>query len=163
MEVSIQRPRQNITDGTILVRRGTEFPPGLEVETTGYCHDWEVVKDSDNIDGRLRSFGWNLFFIADAVKSTCLGVGGASLSNGVNRLLKQTRRLNVNSLLVTHIASKSFLGIHYQVLLAHPCHIQQGCFLQDADTRKEDISKRALKLIPAHSLAVPGVKAAETN
>ncbi len=147
----------------ILVRRGTEFPPGLDVETTEYCHDWEVVKDSDNIDGRLRPFGWNLFFIADAVRSTCFGVGDASLRKGVDRLLKQIRRLNLNSLRVTNIASKDFMGIHYQVLLAHPCHIQQGCFLQAADTRKENISQRALKLTPAHSLAVPGVKATETN
>ena len=159
----MQRPRQNITDGMVLVRRGTEFPPGLEVETTEYCHDWEVVKNSDNIDGRLRSFGWNLFFIADAVKSTCFGVGDASLRRSVNRLLKQIQRLNLNSLRVTDVVSKDFLGIHYQVLLAHPCQIQQGCFLQDADTRKKDISQRALKLTPAHSLAVPGVKATETN
>ena len=159
----MQRPRQNITEGTILVRRGTEFPPGLEVETTEYGHDWEVVEDSDNIDGRLRSCGWNLFFIADAVKSTCFGVGDTSLRKGVNRLLKQIRRLNLNSLRVTDIASRDFLGIHYLVLLAHPCHIQQGCFLLSADTRKENMRQRALKLTPAHSLAVPGVKATETN
>src|SRR5512146_563404 len=159
----MQRPRQSIATGMTLVRRGTEFPPGLQVETTEYCHDWEVIESSDNIGARLRSSGWNLFFIASAVKSTCLGVGDANLRKGVNRLLKQIRILNVNSLRVTQIASKSFLGIHYHVLLAHPCHIQQGCFLQAADARKENISQRALKLAPAHSLAVPGVKATETN
>lgn len=159
----MQRPRQNIAAGTVLVRRGTEFPLGLQVETTQYCPDWEVIEGSDSIDARLRSSGWNLFFIADAVKSTCLGVGDASLRKGVNRLLKQIRMLNLNSLRVTHIASKDFLGIRYRVLLAHPCHIQQGCYLQDAVTRKENISERALKLTSAHKLAVPGVKATETN
>ena len=159
----MQRPRQNITDGTILVRRGTEFPQGLEIEASEYCHDWDVVEGSDNLDGRLRSLGWNLFFIADTLKSICMGAGDASLRKGVNRLLKQIRRLNLNSLRVTHIASKTFLGIRYQVLLAHPCHIQQGCFLQAAETRKENIRRRALKLTPAHSSGVPGVKATETN
>lgn len=159
----MQRPRQTIAAGTILVRRGTEFPPGLQVETTEYCHDWEVIAIGDNIDARLRSSGWNLFFIAGAVKATSLGVGDASLRKGVNLLLKQIRMLNLNSLQVTHIASKDFLGIHYQVVLAHPCHIQQGCFLQATNTRKENISQRALKLTLAHSSAVPGVKATETN
>jgi hypothetical protein len=163
LEANMQRPRQNIAVGTVLVRRGTEFPLGLQVETTQYCHDWEVIEESDSIDARLRSSGWNLFFIAAAVKSTCLGVGDANLRKGVNRLLKQIRRLDLNSLRVTHIASKDFLGIHYRVLLAHPCHIQQGCFLQAADTRKENISKRALKLTPAHSLAAPSLKVTETN
>jgi hypothetical protein len=157
----MQRPRQNITDGTILFRTGTEFPPGFEIETTEYSHDWEVVTDS-NIDERLRLFGWNLFFIADAVKTTCLVVGDASLRRGLNRLLKQIRPLNMNSLRVTNVASKDFMGFHYQVILAHPCHIQQGCFLQNADTRKENISQHALKLTPAHSL-VPSVKVAETK
>ena len=160
----MQRPRQTIAVGMTLVRRGTEFPPGLQVQTTEYCHDWEVIVGvGDSIDARLRSSGWNLFFIADAVKSTCLGVGDASLRKGLNRLLKQIRTLNLNSLRVTHTASKDFLGIHYQVVLAHPCHIQKGCFLQAANTRKENISQRALKLTLAHSSAVPGGTATETN
>jgi hypothetical protein len=84
----MQRPRQNIAAGTTLVRRGTEFPLDFQVETTEYSHDWEVIEASDNIDARLRSSGWNLFFIADSLKSTCFRVGDASLCKGVNRLLQ---------------------------------------------------------------------------
>jgi len=159
----MQRPRQNVIAGTILIRRGTELPPGLRIETTEYSDGWEVIDDSDNLDELLCACGWNLFFIAGALRSISFGTGAVSLRKGVSRLLKQIRPLNLNSLSVTHIASKTFLGIRYQVLFAHPCHIQQSCFLADAEARKNSISQLAIKLTSAHLLAVPGVKVAETK
>ena len=160
----MQRPQARITVGTVLVRSGTEFPLGVHIETTSYSHDWEAVDDSGNLDARLHTSGWNLFFIAGSLRATCLGVSDTSLRKGISRLIKQIQRLDLNSIRVTHIVSKKFLGIPYRILIAHPCHVQQGCFLPVADKRKERISQRAsLKLIPAHGLAVPSVKATETN
>ena len=159
----MQRPQVGISEGALLLRSGTDLPLGVQVLTTSYSHEWKMVEGKDDLDSRFHTAGWNLLFIANTLRATCVGISDTSLRRGLNRLLKQIRALNLNSLRVTHIVSKKFLGIAYTSLIAHPCHIQQGCFLQDADTRKEDISKRALKLAPAHSLAVPGIKAAETN
>lgn len=155
--------RQNVIAGTILIRRGTELPPGLHVKTTEYSQDWEVVDDSDNLDVLLRGAGWNLFFIAGALRSISLGTGEPSMRKGVNRLLKQIRPLNLNSMRVTHIASKTFLGIRYQVLFAHPSHIQQSRFLVRTEAQKNSTSRLAIKLTPAQFLSVPGVTVTETN
>ena len=159
----MKQSRQNVIAGTILIRRGTELPPGLHVKTTEYCRDWEAVDDSDNLDALLRGAGWNLFFIAGALRSISLGTGELSMRKGVSRLLKQIRPLNLNSMRVTHIASKTFLGIRYQVLFAHPSHIQQGRVLAATEERKNSISQLAIKLTPSQLLAVPGVKVSETN
>lgn len=159
----MQRPQIRIGEGAVLIRNGTELPPGAHVLTTSFSRDWKMVQGKDDLDDRLHTSGWNLLFIANTLRATCLGAGDTSLRKGLNRLLKQVRALNLNSLRVTHIVSKKILGITYQSLIAHPCHIQQGCFLQSADKRKESINQRAFKLTPGHALVVSEVKATETN
>jgi hypothetical protein len=155
LEADMKRPRQNVIAGTILIRKGTELPSGLHVETTEYSHDWEAVDDSDNLDVLLRRAGWNLFFIAGALRSISLGTGELSMRKGVSRLLKQIRPLYLNSMRVTHIANKTFLGIRYQVLFAHPSHIQQSRFLAATEARKNSISQLTIQLTPSQLLAVP--------
>jgi len=162
-EAEMQRPQQNIIAGTILVRRSTELPAGLHVATTGYVRDWEIVDNGDGLEALLLRSGWNLFFIAGALRSMSLGTGDRSTRKGVSRLLAQIRPLSLNSMKVTHIASKTFLGIPYQVLLAHPCHIQQGCVLASKEARKNSLSQPAMKLTPALLPSVPSIKVTETS
>jgi hypothetical protein len=121
-----------------------------------------VISKSD-LDSRLSKHGWNLFFIATTLRTTCLGASVASLHKGLNRLLNQTSDLALNSLRVTQMASKKFMGINYQVLIAHPCHLQQGCFLETLGQRKEDKTERAHQSPPAQALAGPHAPAIETN
>jgi hypothetical protein len=159
----MQRPQVGISEGALLILSGTDLPSGAKVLTTSYSHEWRMVEGKDDLDRRLHAAGWSLLFIANTLKASCLGVNDASLRKGINRLLKQIRALNLNSLRVTHIVSKKFIGIAYTSLIAHPCHIQQGCFLQAADKRKELINQRALKTTSAHALIVSDIKATGTN
>lgn len=159
----MQRPQASVSTGTVLIRKGSEIPSGVFFDTVPYSHDWELIAESRNIDARLCASGWNLFFIANTLRVTSLDFGDTSLRKGVNRLLKQVRELHLNSLRVTHIVSKTFLGIPYIVLIAHPCHLQRSCFLHALDRRKESIIRLDLQLAPAHTLAVPSVKATETT
>jgi hypothetical protein len=163
VEASMQRPQVGISEGALLLRSGTDLPLGVQVLTTSYSHEWKMVEGKDDLDSRFHTAGWNLLFIANTLRATCVGISDTSLRRGLNRLLKQIRALNLNSLRVTHIVSKKFLGIAYTSLIAHPCHIQQGCFLQAADKRKESINQRALNITSAHALIVSDVKATGTN
>lgn len=159
----MQRPQVCISEGTLLIRSGTDLLLPAEVETTPYSHDWKMVIGKSDLDTRLSNHGWNLFFIATTLRTTCLGASVASLHKGLNRLLNQTSDLALNSLRVTQVASKKFLGINYQVLIAHPCHLQQGCFLETLARRKANNTERAQQSPTAQALAGSRVPAIETN
>src|SRR5512146_3270489 len=84
-EATMQRPRHNLVAGTILIRRGTALPPEAKFEISDFCRNWDVVGESDQVDGRLRTSGWNLFFIASSLKSFSLGSSDDGLRKAVRR------------------------------------------------------------------------------
>lgn len=137
----MQRPRHNPVVGTILIRRGTALPPEPNFETCDFCRDWDVVGDSDHVDARLRPSGWNLFFIANSLRSFSFGSSDGGLRKAVRRLVRLVEPLSLNCLQITHIANRRLLGIPYRVVFAHPCHIQKSCFLPNAETRRNSIAQ----------------------
>lgn len=158
----MQRPRHNLVLGTILIRRGTALPSELNFATNEFCRNWDVIGESDRVDGRLRASGWNLFFIASSLKSFSLGSSDDGLRKAVRRLVRLVEPLSLNCLQITHIANRQLLGIPYRVVFAHPCHIQKSCFLPNADTRRNSIAQseidartmrlpNSIRVTPAHA------------
>ncbi len=158
----MQRPRHNLVAGTILIRRGTALPPEAKFEISDFCRNWDVVGESDQVDGRLRVSGWNLFFIASSLRSFCFGSSDDGLRKAVRRLVRLVEPLSLNCLQITHIANRELLGIPYRVVFAHPCHIQKSCFLPNAETRRNFIAQseidsrtmrlpNSIRITPAHA------------
>ena len=161
-EATMQRPRHNLVVGTILIRRGTALPPEPSFETCHFCRDWDVVGDSNHVDARLRASGWNLFFIANSLRSFSFGSSDGGLRKAVRRLVRIVEPLSLNCLQITHIANRRLLGIPYRVVSAHPCHIQKSCFLPNAETRRNSIAQgdtdaktvglpSSIRVSPAHA------------
>jgi hypothetical protein len=98
-----------------------------------------VVKALDGfaLDRRIRAAGWNFFFIASEMKVICFGALGAKkIQHALNRILGKVSQQHFNSLEVTGIVAKRFLGLPYAIVSAHSRHVQQSCYLDRAEVRR---------------------------
>jgi hypothetical protein len=114
--------------GTVLTRTGTNLPAGLQVETKGYLPGWEMVTDSDGsgLDAKIRKTGWSFFFLAATLHTTVWGSWNeATLRKALNRVVNQLKRSRFNSLEITAIAGKRFLGLPYLQLSANSRQMQE--------------------------------------
>jgi hypothetical protein len=125
--------------GTILMKEWPGMPElfGLEIEPC--LGDWSLVKVLDGfaLDRKIHAAGWNFFFMAAEVKAMYFGSPKAAKVRGaLKRILAKLKQQHFNSLEVTAIVSRHFLGVPYVTVSAHSRHIQQGCYLDSAGKRQ---------------------------
>ena len=93
--------------------------------------------DGFALDRKIHAAGWNFFFMAQEIKVMFFGALGAKkIQKAMTRILKKVKLQHFNSLEVTGIVAKRFLGIPYATLSAHSRHIQLSTRLDDANTRR---------------------------
>jgi len=127
-----------VTVGTILIEEQPSIAQLLGLQSEHYSGNWGVVKGFDGfaLDRKIHAAGWNFFFMAGEVKVMFLGALGAKkIQNALKRILVKAKRQNFNSLEVTGIVARSFLGMPYTTVSAHSRHIQQSCYLDGARER----------------------------
>lgn len=110
---------------------------GLESEL--YLGNWSLVKVLDGfaLDTKIRVSGWNFFFMATEVKAMIFGALGANkIQNALKRILEKVKGQHFNSLEVTGIVERRFLGVPYAIISAHPRHVQQSCYLDSDEARR---------------------------
>ena len=152
----------NNTSGTILIRENTLLPAGLAVESEVFLPDWRVVKNLDRstLARNIEGANWNFFYLAGEIRATVLGRDrSGTLRRAVRRVLAKQKGQKFNSLEITNVVSKRFLGIPFINITAHSRHIQQGIGLvpaKDSALRmpvgapnKEMATKRYTALIPS--------------
>jgi hypothetical protein len=125
----------NNTSGTILIKQGTLLPPGQTIETEVLLPGWNVVKklDRHGLARKIEKANWIFFFLAGPVKAKVIGHDSpATLRRAVKRALAKREGQNFNSLEITKIVSKRFLGIPFLSITAHSRHIQEGMSLVPA-------------------------------
>jgi hypothetical protein len=107
-------------------------------ETEPYSGDWRLAKDLDGfaLDRKIRASGWNFFFMAAEVKAMFFGALAAKkVQNALKRILGKVKQQHFNSLEVTGIVAKRFLGVPYAIVSAHARHVQESCYLESAQAR----------------------------
>ncbi|MGA7295795.1 MAG: hypothetical protein WBW53_07315 [Terriglobales bacterium] len=127
---------QAVQIGTILM---SQWPQLFKLETEPYSGQWSVVKGLDGlaIDRKIRAAGWNFFFIASEVKVTFPGAPAAKkIQHAVDRILGKVATQHYNAIEVTGIVTKTFLGLPYATVSAHPRHVQENCCLDGAESRR---------------------------
>ena len=125
--------------GTILIDDRPLMARVLGLESEPYSGNWSIVKALDGIalDRKIHAEGWNFFFMAAEVKATFFGaVGTTRLQNALKRILAKVQGQNFNSLEVTGVVAKHFLGVPYTTVTAHSRHIQQSCCLDGDEARR---------------------------
>ena len=121
--------------GSILIEEGALLPESLRFESETYSIGWRLVKNLDayGLDRKIREAGWNFFYMAGEIKASVFGFGGErALRRAVNRVIAYMKSDGLNSLEITQVVAKRFLGLPYVTISAHSRHIQESTSLSHA-------------------------------
>jgi hypothetical protein len=121
--------------GTILIADATSLPATLWIESQVFVPGWRVVKNLDRyaLARQIEAANWNFFYLAGEMRTTVLGRDGSgTLRRAVKQILAKQKGQKFNSLEITKVVSKRFLGIAFTSVTAHSRHIQQGLGLVPA-------------------------------
>src|SRR6266436_9775235 len=130
--------------GTILIKEDTCLPANLSIESETFLPGWRVVKsvDRSTLARNIEGVNWNFFYLAGEIRATVLGRNQpGTLRRAVKCVLAKQEGQKFNSLEITKVVSKRFLGIPFMRVAAHTRHIQQGICLV---TAKDFISGMAV-------------------
>jgi hypothetical protein len=129
----------NVQVGAILIEDWPLAMQGLGLKSEPFSGKWSLVNTPDSfaLDRKIHAAGWNFFFMATQVKAMFFGALGAEkIQNALNRILRKVKRQHFNGLEVTGIIAKRFFGVPYTIVSAHSRHIQQSCYLDNAEARR---------------------------
>jgi len=114
--------------GTILIKEDTCLPANLSIESETFLPRWRVVKSLDRsaLARNIEGVNWNFFYLAGEIRATVLGRNQpGTLRRAVKCVLAKQEGQKFNSLEITKVVSKRFLGIPFMRVTAHSRHIQQ--------------------------------------
>ena len=115
-------------DGIIFIRDGTSLPPSLSVTTDAFLPNWRIVTSHDRwaLARSIEGCSWYFFYLAGNIQATVLGGNKLTvLRRAVKRILVKGGDDKLNSLEITAIVSRRFLGIPFTTFTAHSRHIQE--------------------------------------
>lgn len=125
----------NNTSRTIFIKENALLPAGLAIESEVFLPGWRVIKNLDRstLARNIEGANWTFFYLAGEIRATVLGRDRpGTLRRVVKCVLAKQRGQKLNSLEVTKVVSKRFLGIPFMSVTAHSRHIQQGIGLVPA-------------------------------
>src|SRR5713101_1903770 len=114
---------------TVFIREDTPLPTTLSIESEAFLPGWRVVKNLDPqaLTREVEGANWNFFYLAGEMRATVLGPDrSGTLRRAVKCVLAKQEGQKFNSLEITKVVSKRFLGIPFMSITAHSRHIQQG-------------------------------------
>ena len=123
---------EKIDTGTILIKEGAVLPECLQLETEPYWKEWRLLKnlDGQGLDRKIHKAGWTLFFMAHEVDASAIGSDPENTARrAVKKAIAYMKSDRFNSLEITQVAVKHFLGHCYVSVIAHPRHIQESMIL----------------------------------
>jgi hypothetical protein len=106
----------------------------LRVESEPYSKGWRIVKELDGygLDRTMNQAGWTCFYMANEISASAVALNGEkSLFKAVQQILTKLKLERFNSLEITQVATKRFLGLPHTTVSAHARHIQESMFLFD--------------------------------
>ena len=135
---------------TVFIREGTTLPIMRSMESEPFLPGWRIVKNLDRqaLTREIEEANWNFFYLAGEIRTIVFGREKlGTLRRAVKRILakQEAQSFRFNSLEITKIASKWFLGIPLTSVTAHSRHIQLGIALIPA----EDVLQRRLPAMPS--------------
>ncbi len=138
---------------TILIREDTPLPANLSIESEAFLPGWRVVKNLDRsaLTRKIEDANWNFFYLAGEIRAIVLGRDRpGTLRRAVKCVLAKQQGQKFNSLEITKIVSKRFLGIPFMSVTAHSRHMQQGIGLVPA---RDFVLRMPVAEVPESGLA----------
>ena len=136
--------------GTVLIKDGTPLPTLRSMESEQFLPGWRMVKNLDRqaLTREIEGANWNFFYLAGEIRTIVFGRGGLGiLRRAVKRIVakQEGQSFRFNSLEITKISSKWFLGLPLTSVTAHSRHIQLGIALIPA----KDVLRRPFAAMPS--------------
>lgn len=122
-----------INVGTVFIEEGTPLPDSLKVESEPYSNGWRSVKNLNGygLDRKIRDAGWTFFDLAQ-IRASAFGFDREKAARrALNRVLVNVKADSFNSLEISQVAAKRFLGLPYVTVSANARHLQESMFLLD--------------------------------
>jgi len=104
----------------------------MAIESAVFLPGWKSVKQLDGyqLGQKIEGAKWNFFCLAGEIRVTVLGRDRLeTLRKAVKHVLAKRVEQKFNSLQITNVVAKRFLGIPFVKLTAHSRHIQESVFL----------------------------------
>ncbi len=130
----VVRPEE-ITTGSVLLKKGTSLPVVLRTNARRFG-DWEMVSELDGfgVERELRQSGWHFFFLVPAITAASIALDRQrARAKAIRRITQAVDASGFNAVEITAIEQKSWLGIHYVSITAHPRHVRNSPFIRDLD------------------------------
>ena len=129
--------REMIKAGTVLFKEGTLLPDSLRFESEPYSPGWRSVTGLDGyaMDRKIHDAGWTFFFLAGESRTTAFGhEGQETIRRAIKRILAGLKSEKFNSLEITRVVFKHFLGVPYATVSFHLRNMQEGMFLLGSES-----------------------------
>lgn len=113
--------------GTILIEQGTPMPNLLKVDTEPYVLGWSAITNltRSELGRELEDARWTFFYMAGEIEKIGFGFNDQSrMRRAIARVITTVKLEALNSLEITQIRRKSFLGMRCTKIRAHGRHIQ---------------------------------------
>lgn len=117
--------------GAVYIAESTCLPNALKFHSEPCSDGWRAVKylNGYELDRQIRETGWT-FFSLGQIKASVFGFHRVkAVRKALNRLLSNVKSDKLNSLEVSQVATKHFVGLHYVTVSANVRHIQESIFL----------------------------------
>ena len=115
--------------GMVLIRDGALLPPDMAIESEPFLPGWRVVKNLDGytLNRKIKEVNWNFVRLTGEYKARVVGRAYAgTLRRGVTRILMELRGRKFNSLEITSVVLRRFVGLAFLSISANRRHIQGG-------------------------------------
>jgi hypothetical protein len=129
----------NTKTGAVLFRDDVIFPDSLRIQSEPYQDVWRVIKGLDGyaLDRTMREAGWTCFYMVDEIKAGGFGLNREeSVRRAVKQILRKLQWERFNSLKITNVTTKHFLGLLHITVSVQALHIQESVFRFDSFTKE---------------------------
>ena len=113
----------------ILIREGALLPPDFTLESEAFLPGWRMVKNFDGytLNRKISQANWNFVRITGEHKARVVGRAyPGTLRKGIARILTRLHGKKFNSLEITVVDLKRFIGLAFISISANRRHIQGG-------------------------------------
>jgi hypothetical protein len=113
----------------ILIREGALLPPDFVLESEVFLPGWRVVKNFDGytLNRKISQANWNFVRLSGEHKARVVGrMYAGTLRKGIAQILNGLRGKKFNSLEITVVGLKRFVGLAFVSISANRRHIQGG-------------------------------------
>jgi hypothetical protein len=146
MAMKKDRLRDTIREGAVLIKEGTLLPETLQIESEPCVPGWRLVKGLNGyaLDRKVDAAGWTFFCLAGEIGTIALGSDEQSMiRRAIRQILVNSRSKPFNSLEITRVAYKGFLGLPYVSVGAQSRHVQEAMVLLSAERTPESLERES--------------------